>query len=150
MQLRETNFTLPLVALLIVTAGCGSSSRNPTGPAADMLAPTVNSTNPANGATGVSVITASFSEAMDASTITTTSFTLSGRSAVPVIGTVTYDPGTEMARFTPSNALAAGVTYTATVTIGATDLVGNALATNHVWSFRTPSTVYDRPTDRRK
>ena len=49
--------------------GASSDDNGPTGPGPDISAPTVSSTNPANGATGVAVITASFSEAMTASTI---------------------------------------------------------------------------------
>jgi hypothetical protein len=58
-----------VAVLLTAAAGCGSDDNNPVGPG-DTVAPTVSSTNPANGATGVAVITASFSEAMNASTIT--------------------------------------------------------------------------------
>ena len=82
MHLRTSSFTaLPLAAFLVLAAGCGSDDKNPTGPVGntgDTTAPTVTSTNPGNGATGVAVITASFSEAMNASTITTSTFTLEG------------------------------------------------------------------------
>ena len=52
-----------------------------------------------------------------------------------VSGTVTYSGTT--ATFTPSNILAASTIYTATITTGAKDLAGNALAANTVWSFTT-------------
>ena len=75
MKLRTSSLAgLALAAFLVATAGC-SDSDNPTGPGADTVAPTVSSTNPANGATGVAIITASFSEALDPSTITTSTFT---------------------------------------------------------------------------
>ena len=131
----------PLAALLVAMAGCGSSSNNPTGPAVDTVAPTVSSTNPLNGATGVAAITALFSEAMNASTITTATFTVSGPGATPVTGTVAYSASTDIARFTPTSALAAGTAYTATITTGAKDVAGNALASNHVWSFTTSATT---------
>ena len=63
----------------------------------------MNYTNPANGATGVAVITATFSEAMNASTISVSTITLApagGGAAIP--GTVAYDPSTNKATFTPS------------------------------------------------
>jgi hypothetical protein len=101
----------------------------------------VSSTNPANGATGVAVITASFSEAMTASTITSTTFTVTGPGATPVAGTVTYNASTNIARFTPTNALAASTAYAATITTGAKDVAGNALASSHVWSFTTSATT---------
>jgi len=126
---------LPLAALLVAMAGCGTD--NPTSPVADTIAPTVSSTNPGNGATGVAVITASFSEAMSASSITATTFTVSGPGGTPVPGTVTYDTATRIARFTPSAALAAGTAYTATVTTGARDAAGNTMASNYVWTFTT-------------
>ena len=67
-----------LMALLLaaVVAGCGGGGG---GSAADTTAPTVSFTAPANAATGVALnanITATFSEAMDPATITTTTFTL--------------------------------------------------------------------------
>ena len=136
MHLRTTSFTaLPLAVFLVMAAGCGSSDKNPTGPVGDTTAPTVSSTNPVNGATGVAVITASFSEAMNASTITTSTFTLKGPGATPVAGTVTYSAS--LARFIPTSALAASTTYSATITTGAKDVAGNALAGNHAWSFTT-------------
>jgi hypothetical protein len=83
-------------------------------------------------------ITAAFSEAMDPSTITTTTFTLK-LGATPVAGVVTYAGVT--ATFTPSSNLAANTTYTATITIGASDLAGNLLASNYAWSFTTAVTA---------
>jgi len=128
----------PLVASLLVMAGCGKDS--PTEPTGDTLAPTVSSTNPLNGATGVAVITASFSEPMNASTITTSTFSLSGPGATPVLGAVAYNASTGIARFTPSSALTASTVYAATITTGAKDVAGNGLANNHSWSFTTSAT----------
>src|SRR3989304_9079921 len=59
--------------------------------------PTVSSTSPANGAIGVAVstaITATFSEAMDASTITTSTFTVSTGGS-NISGTVSYNSTTK-------------------------------------------------------
>jgi hypothetical protein len=103
----------------------------------DALAPTVISTVPANAATGVPInqkVTATFSEPMDPSTISTTTFTLTqGVTSIP--GAVTYVGTT--ATFSPASNLAFSTTYTATIKTGAKDLAGNALASNFVWSFRT-------------
>ena len=129
----------PMAVLLVAMAGCGSS--NPTGPTVDTVAPIVSSTNPLNGATGVAIITASFSEPMDASTITTATFTMTGPGATPVAGAVTYSAVTHISRFTPTAALTAGTAYTATVTTGAKDVAGNALASNKVWTFTTSATA---------
>jgi hypothetical protein len=53
----------------------------------------------------------------------------------PVSGAIT-NTGTTF-RFTPTAPLTAGLLYTATITTGATDVAGNALAANTVWSFTT-------------
>ena len=103
----------------------------------DTTPPTVASTSPAADATGVSldtVVTATFSEAMDAATITTGSFTLDG-----VSGGVSYNSGTYTATFTPSADLAYSTTYTATLSIAITDVAGNPLASAYSWSFTTES-----------
>jgi hypothetical protein len=135
---RQTSwFTAWSLAALVVIVGCNSS---PTGPA-DSFAPTVSSTNPQNGAIGATVITASFSEAMNASTITTATFTVSSPGQAQVAGTVAYNRSTEMARFTPTSFLAPNTVYTATITTGAKDVGGNALVNNFVWSFTTSMTT---------
>jgi hypothetical protein len=108
-----------------------------TGVTPDSTAPTVSSTNPAAGATGVTTngnITATFSETMDAATITTATVTLM-QGATPVPGAVTY-VGT-IATFDPTGTLTDSTLYTAVVSIGVQDLAGNALAVNKTWSFTT-------------
>src|SRR5207249_4451193 len=70
-------------------------------------------------------------------TITTATFTLK-QGSTAVAGTVSYAGVT--ATFTPASALAPLTAYTATVTTGARDLAGNALATSFVWSFNTGAT----------
>jgi uncharacterized protein (TIGR03437 family) len=79
---------------------------------------------------------------MNPLTITTATFTLQ-QGATPVAGTVTYSGTT--ATFTPIAALASGTAYTATITNGAQDLAGNALAGNYVWSFTTGAVVISGP-----
>jgi hypothetical protein len=111
----------------------------------DSTPPTVTATTPVNGATGVARgtnVTATFSEAMDATTINTTTFELRNPSNVLVAATVTYNASNRRATLTPNSNLAAGTTYTATVKGGATDprvkdANGNALAANFTWSFTT-------------
>ncbi len=114
-----------------------------TATAADLIPPTVTSTDPANNATGVAlnkIITATFSEAMDQSTISTATVTVTGLGGASVTGTVSYAAGANTVTFTPASALAANTTYTGTIRGGATgakDLAGNALVSNYVWSFTT-------------
>lgn len=112
-----------------------------TGTTADSSAPMVTSTDPANAATGVVLnkkIAATFSDAMDPLTLSTASYRLTGPGATPVAGSVAYVGTT--ATFTPSADLAPNTSYSAMVTTGATDLAGNALAANYVWSFTTGTT----------
>jgi hypothetical protein len=80
------------------------------------------------------MVTLTFSEEMDPLTITSNTFTLKqGTTNVP--GVVGYSVKT--ASFTPATPLTSGLIYTATITTGAKDLAGNALAANLVWSFTT-------------
>ena len=103
----------------------------------DLTKPTVTVTDPLNSATGVSstkLIKVTFSEAMDPPTITTLTYTLKqGSTSVP--GAVTYI-GT-IATFTPTSNLAYSKDYTGTITTGAKDMAGNALASNFTFSFTT-------------
>jgi hypothetical protein len=99
--------------------------------------PTVISTVPANGASNVpvgQVLSATFSEAMNPATISTTTFTLTGPGGA-VAGTVTY--AGVVATFTPTASLANSASYTATITTGATSLAGTPLATGYSWTFTT-------------
>ncbi|MCX6615939.1 MAG: Ig-like domain-containing protein, partial [Acidobacteria bacterium] len=108
-----------------------------TGAAPDTTAPMVSSTFPRNRDTGVSPdssLAASFSEAMNPSTISTATFTLR-QGATPVSGTVFYVGVTAL--FNPASDLDANTLYTATITAGAEDLAGNALAVSYVWTFTT-------------
>lgn len=108
-----------------------------TGAGADITPPTVISTVPSNGATGVALnssLNATFSEAMNPVTITSATFTLA-QGVTPIAGTVTY-LGT-VATFHPTANLSYGTVYTATITTGATDLAGNALTVPYVWTFTT-------------
>lgn len=120
-----------------------------TGPNPNIL-PAVISTDPANNAVGVPLnqkITATFNEAMDGTTITSATFTLTGPGGVAVPGAVTYAVAGSVAMFTPAAPLAALTTYVATITTGARDLDGDPLASSYVWTFTTgvaPDTT--RPT----
>ncbi|MFF8401350.1 DUF4082 domain-containing protein [Streptomyces sp. NPDC015684] len=99
--------------------------------------PTVTSTSPTSGATGVSItapVSAVFSSAVDADTLT---FTLKDAGGDTVPGTKTL-PASNKATFTPSTELALHTTYTASVQ--ASDLWGNAMADPVTWTFTTSST----------
>ncbi|MGZ3599858.1 MAG: DUF4082 domain-containing protein [Ktedonobacterales bacterium] len=103
----------------------------------DMVPPTVTSTAPASNALGVSTtiaaITATFSQSIVSSSI---QFTLTGPNNQSATGTVSYDNTSKTASFKPSAALAAGTTYTATVS-GATNQSGVAMSAPYTWTFTT-------------
>jgi hypothetical protein len=106
----------------------------------DSTPPTVTATINANGATGVATNTrigATFSEAMDASTLTTTSFSVK-QAGTTVPGSLVY--AGLSAVFTPTAALTASTLYNMTVSTGARDVAGNAMAANYVWSWTTAAT----------
>jgi hypothetical protein len=103
----------------------------------NLSAPLVRSTHPADSSADVAVntaITATFSEAIDASTITTETFLVNDGSA-NISGTVSY--GDSIATFTPSSDLNYETTYTASITTGAKDMEDNALEAESRWSFTT-------------
>ena len=103
-------------------------------PAADTTAPTVTGVTPVSGATGVASaasVGATFSEPVDPASVV---MSLASGSAA-VAGTFTYDAATRTATLRPDAALAAGTTYTATVT--AKDVAGNAMTAARTWSFST-------------
>jgi hypothetical protein len=92
--------------------------------------PTVTSTQPASGATGVSIntpITATLSSAPASGTPT---LALSGPSGA-IAGVTAYDAPSRTVSFTPSAALSTQTGYTATVTLSGNPLTGGT------WSFTT-------------
>lgn len=99
--------------------------------------PSVVSTDPLDNATAVptnQLVKAVFDRAMNPATISATTFTLT-QGANTVAGSVSYAGTT--ATFAPASALAPGTTYSATVTTGAKDTAGLALAADFPWSFTT-------------
>jgi hypothetical protein len=106
--------------------------------------PTVISVAPPTGANGIcpsTVVVATFSEAMNPSTINGTTFTLTGPGTTAVPAAVTYDAPSHVATLTPINPLALSTLYTATITTGAQNLFGDPLANNYVWTFTTSATA---------
>ena len=102
--------------------------------------PTVTTTVPAGGATGVNVanaLTATFSQPMNSATLTGSTFTLTGPGNTAVSGLISYNTGTSTVTFTPSASLAYNASYTATITTGAQSSAGATLASNYVWTFTT-------------
>jgi hypothetical protein len=109
----------------------------------DTTAPTITVRSPTAGATGVSVgtnVTVTFSEAMNAATVSGTTFELRTPAGTLVAAAVSYSATTRVATLNPTVDLAGGTTYTATVrggTAGVQDVAANPLASDSVWSFTT-------------
>jgi Ice-binding-like/Bacterial Ig-like domain len=119
------------------TGGTGGTPST-TGPTVT-TPPTVDSTSPTNGAMNVAAgaaLGATFSEALDPSTVTGATFTLTNF-AEPVAGAVTYAGTT--ATFAPSGDLAPEGSFVATISTGVTDVAGTPLATTYTWAFTTAS-----------
>jgi hypothetical protein len=112
--LRESTFTLKLVT-------------------ADTAPPKVlNSTSPANNATGVSRtanVTATFSEPMNEASVEAPGVVTLKKSSggAAVAASVTYNPTTKKVILNPNFSLARNTLYSAKVTTGARDLAGNQL-----------------------
>ncbi len=115
-----------------------------TGALPTAIPPTVVSTIPLDLATDVpinQVVSATFSEAMNPTTINSTTFTLTGPGTTPVSGLLAYAAVGNTLTFTPTANLAPSTLFTATVTTGAQNLAGYGLATNYVWTFTTGTTI---------
>ncbi|MBL8786748.1 MAG: Ig-like domain-containing protein [Deltaproteobacteria bacterium] len=108
-----------------------------TGVAPDELPPVVSSTFPMMGATDVGFntsLTATFSEPMAPLSLTNASFTVTDGITI-IAGAVTTIGST--ATFDPTLDLLAGTTYTARIRNTVTDLAGNAMVSDYVWTFTT-------------
>jgi len=138
--LNSTRMAALLAATLVLACG-GELTDPPPNPGdnnnnnnnADTQAPTVQSVSPTDAATDVdraTIVEVTFSEAVNASTVTSSSFTVSGAA-----GSVTVNGTT--ATFTPDASLAEATAYTVTVTTAVQDVAGNALAANFTSTFTT-------------
>jgi hypothetical protein len=111
----------------------------------DITPPTVVATTPASGATGVSRsanLNATFSEAMNAASINSTSFQLRGPGGTLIPAVVSYSGTNLRATLNPNPTLATLTSYTAVVRGGAgtqsvKDAAGNPLAVDRSWTFTT-------------
>ena len=123
---------VPIIAMLVVVlmSGCNKDEETyiyPEGTTSDPLAN-------ADGVSRNKVLTYTFKEAMEPSTVNSSTFILK-KGTTSVTGTVTYAGTT--ATFTPTTNLDAGTKYTASITTGAKNLAGIALAASTEWNFTT-------------
>src|SRR6185369_10991251 len=109
--------------------------------APDTTPPAVIGRTPASGATGVPAgtnVSATFDEAMNPATLTTSSVRLRAQGAgSDVPATVSYNAATAIATLDPSADLDGGTVYTVTLASTITDTSGNALGSPLTWTFQT-------------
>lgn len=111
----------------------------------DTTPPTVASVSPADGSVYIalnSTISARFSEQIDPQTVTSFSFQVAGPLGT-IAGNVKVTGDT--VTFTPSADLQGMSNITVTITTAVTDIAGNALMSNYVWSFMTGSAPDTNP-----
>ncbi len=121
-----------LAPLVLLTLACGA-------------APTIVSTTPVDGATGIArspTISITFSEPMAPASLAGT-FTVASASG-PVAGTISTDGSTAV--FTPAAPLTLSTQYTASITTAATSVKGVALGTARSWRFTTTDQAVTVPT----
>ncbi len=140
------NFTPGVVYVAQISTGAASADGVNLTSAATWTftaqpAPTVTATTPAAGATGVAANvspTATFSRAMNAATLTTSTATVrpqAGGSAVSAV--VSYDAANNRVTINPNSNLNLGTAYTATISTGATAADGIPLGSAFTWNFTT-------------
>jgi hypothetical protein len=101
------------------------------------ICPQVISVTPLNASSGNSLtpsISAVFNEPMDASTITSATFSVR-EGTVPIAGVIAFSGST--ATFSSTKALTPFTTYTATINAGVRDLAKNAMVSDYTWTFTT-------------
>lgn len=101
--------------------------------------PTITSTVPVDGATGVSPnapIMVAFSKPMNPATINANTFVVSSVSSGAVAGTIDYQEETRTAIFVLSKSLNPSTDYTVTITTAVQDQTGVPLAQEKKWSFK--------------
>jgi len=135
---KKKLFTVLAILSIVLMAGCKEDDFVEV----NGVCPVVASTNPVDLATDVplaQVISATFNEEMDPSTITQSTFTVK-EGTTAVAGVVTYNGLT--ASFTPSAKLKPNTNYEGRLNQKVKDPRGNALQIDHVWTFSTGAIVY--------
>ena len=150
-RLRQSSFLNPFlkisvsfILILLFITGCKKVLEEPgtTG-----VCPIVVSTVPTNNATGAALntlISATFNEEIDPTTLNSSTFFIK-QGNTNVAGSISYAGMTAI--FTPAANLLPNTVYTGIVTTGIRDKQRNAPKANYVWSFTTgvaPDTIPPR------
>jgi len=113
----------------------------------DTTPPEVLGLSPQDGSVDVATstrVSVNFTDEMDPSSLTSTSFLVRDEAGNPVAGTIDFDPTWDYnrnARFRPTGALEPGTTYTAHISTDIRDKGGNPLPAPRTWAFTTKGTA---------
>lgn len=108
---------------------------------ADVTPPTLSSSNPTNGATGTAIgstVTLTFSESLNAATVTSSSAYIDGKTC-----SVSHSGG--VVTLTPTSVFSYSTTYTWHAATAIQDAAGNALATSQSGTFTTAAAPAPAP-----
>ncbi len=114
-----------------------------TSGSSDTTPPTISTVSQPDGTTNVDPganVTATFSEAMDPTTINTNTVQLRDSAGNLVPASITYNAATNTVTLDPTASLASSTTYRVTIksgTNGVKDAAGNQLSADVTWSFTT-------------
>lgn len=115
--------------------------------------PSVTGTDPTNGNLSASAstsgvanngkrVTATFSEAMNAATISAASFKLAPTGGVTLTpASVSYNDASKVATLTTTSALLANTAYTAVLQAPIANSTGTPISCSYTWNFKTAATV---------
>lgn len=133
------------IAIMSVTlVACNDSSNRSSNSPVAATPLTVTSTGPAADAVGVApntLVTATFSEAINAATLDAFSFTVAAVGEMAIDGAITVDTESNTGIFKPSANLTSGILYKATITTAVESSTGKTLTSNYEWSFDTSALV---------
>jgi hypothetical protein len=121
----------------------GGTTQPPGATPTDTVQPKVVSLNPSNGAIGVPLlpsIVVTFSEPVQISSISTSTFQVRDSAGNIVPGSMSMEPAgvpPKVITFKPTSPLASSRSYSVTITTGVKDLAGNPLASVAKSSFTT-------------
>jgi len=139
---------LTLGLICVMQLGCDSNSSGsfvPSAPITPTLPPAITAVFPpqnSDGALVSTLISATFSDDMNESTITTTSFTLTLGGVPVAVASVSYDAITRTATLTPDADLVSSSEYRATISSTVENSAGvTPLTADFVWSFSVSPTT---------
>lgn len=134
----KTNLVVIITCAFLQSACGGKETENQL--PSDVTPPRVINTTPVDQASGISrnaQIIVTFNEAIDESSISSSTFEVSDSSGNNIAGRYIFDENQNSISFTPTTLLNAFSSYTVTLNGGITDTSGNALQPNYSLQFFT-------------